>query len=181
MYQIPSSALESARERIVRSIGTQAAAEPLLYVSITHQRLWLLDVSDSDRSWQMSSSRFGQGNLEGSFQTPLGVHRIVEKYGDGARTGTIFRDRLDTGEVWTPDQAPDNLVLSRILRLAGLEEGINKGAGIDSCDRYIYLHGTSRESTIGTPSSHGCVVLRNADIIELFDAVKEGTVVYIDQ
>jgi UDP-N-acetylmuramate--alanine ligase len=70
--------------------------------------------------------------------------------------------------------------LTRILRLEGLEEGINKGPGVDSFERYIYIHGTGREDLIGTPLSHGCVCLRNLDIIRLFGMVKESTLVYID-
>ncbi len=127
-----------------------------------------------------STSRFGNGHRENSLKTPPGLHRINEKYGAGAPPGRIFRDREDTGEDWDHKQNGDNLILTRILRLEGLEEGINKGAGIDSYERYIYIHGTGREDLIGSPLSHGCVVLRNLDIIRLFDIVKEGTIVYID-
>lgn len=73
----------------------------------------------------------------------------------------------------------DNMVLTRILRLRGMEPGLNTGSGVDSFERYIYIHGTNREDLIGTPMSHGCVCMRNQDIIELFDEIKEGTIVYI--
>jgi len=81
---------------------------------------------------------------------------------------------------WDGNSSEDNLILTRILRLEGLEEGINRGAGVDSYERYIYIHGTGREDLVGTPLSQGCVCMRNHDVIRLFDKVKEGTLVYID-
>jgi UDP-N-acetylmuramate--alanine ligase len=128
----------------------------------------------------ISTSRFGIGNQEGSFKTPDGIHRICEKIGAGAPLCRIFKDRCDTGFIWTPEINEGNLILTRILRLEGLEDGINKGAGIDSFERYIYIHGTNLEAYIGTPISHGCICMRNNDIIELFDIIEEGTIVYID-
>jgi UDP-N-acetylmuramate--alanine ligase len=104
----------------------------------------------------------------------------MEKFGAGAPAGRVFRDREDTGEEWDHSQSGDNLILTRILRMEGLEQGINKGPGVDSFERYIYIHGTGREDLIGTPLSHGCVCLRNLDIIRLFDKVRKGTLVYID-
>ncbi|NTW58634.1 MAG: L,D-transpeptidase family protein [Nitrospirae bacterium] len=127
-----------------------------------------------------STSRFGNGNRENSLKTPLGVHRIREKFGAGSPPGRVFRDREDTGEHWDHSQNGDNLILTRILRLEGIEEGVNKGPGVDSYERYIYIHGTGREDLIGTPLSHGCVCMRNLDVIRLFDTVKEGTLVYIE-
>jgi lipoprotein-anchoring transpeptidase ErfK/SrfK len=112
--------------------------------------------------------------------TPPGVHRVKEKYGHGVPVGRVFRDRLDTGDTWTIGEPGDNLILTRILRLEGLEDGINRGPGIDSYERYIYIHGTNNETSIGSPASHGCVCMTNKDVIELFDAVPEGTIVVID-
>ena len=149
-------------------------------VSIETQAL-LVCINDTIvERYDASSSRFGNGNRENSLKTPLGIHRIKEKFGAGAPAGRIFRDREDTGMDWDHRLNGDNLILTRILRLEGLEEGINKGAGVDSYERYIYIHGTGREELIGTPLSHGCVCLRNHDIIRLFETVKEGTLVYID-
>jgi UDP-N-acetylmuramate-alanine ligase len=154
--------------------------EPFLVVSIETQML-LICVHDAIiERYEASTSRFGNGNRENSLKTPLGVHRVREKYGAGAPAGRIFRDREDTGEDWDHSQTGDNLILTRILRLEGLEEGINKGVGVDSYERYIYIHGTGREDLIGTPLSHGCICLRNNDIIRLFEMVREGTIVYID-
>jgi UDP-N-acetylmuramate--alanine ligase len=154
--------------------------ELFLVVSIEKQTLLVCANSTIIERYNASTSRFGIGNRENSLKTPPGIHRIKEKYGACAPAGRVFRDREDTGEDWDHKQNGDNLILTRILRLEGLEQGINKGAGVDSYERYIYIHGTGREDLIGTPLSHGCVVLRNHDVIRLFDIVKEGTLVYID-
>ncbi|HWR72751.1 MAG TPA: L,D-transpeptidase family protein [Nitrospirota bacterium] len=154
--------------------------ELFLVVSVETQTLLVCANGAIVERYNASTSRFGIGNRENSLKTPPGIHRIKEKYGAGAPPGRVFRDREDTGEDWDHGQNGDNLILTRILRLEGLERGINKGAGVDSYERYIYIHGTGREDLIGTPLSHGCVVLRNHDVIRLFDIVKEGTLVYID-
>ncbi len=154
--------------------------ELYLVVSIETQTLLVCSNDAIVERYDASTSRFGNGNRENSLKTPLGVHRIKEKFGAGAPAGRVFRDREDQGEEWDHTTTGDNLILTRILRLEGLEEGINKGPGVDSYERYIYIHGTGREDLIGTPLSHGCVCLRNLDVIRLFDTVKEGTLVYID-
>ncbi len=151
-----------------------------LVVSIETQMLFVCTSGTVIERYPCSTSRFGNGNRENSLKTPLGIHRIKEKYGAGAPPGRVFRDREDTGEDWDHKQNGDNLILTRILRLEGLEEGINRGPGVDSYERYIYIHGTGREDLVGTPLSHGCVCLRNLDVIRLFDTVPEGTLVYID-
>jgi UDP-N-acetylmuramate-alanine ligase len=151
-----------------------------IVVSIEEQALFVCANDAIIERYDCSTSRFGNGNRENSLKTPLGVHRLCEKYGAGAPAGRVFRDREDTGVEWDHKQNGDNLILTRILRLEGLEEGINKGPGVDSYERYIYIHGTGREDLIGTPLSHGCVCMRNHDVLRLFDTVKEGTLVYID-
>ncbi len=151
-----------------------------LVVSIETQTLLVCRNDAILERYNCSTSRFGTGNRENSLKTPLGLHRIREKYGNGAPPGRVFRDREDTGEDWDHKQNGDNLILTRILRLEGLEEGVNKGTGIDSYERYIYIHGTGREDLIGTPLSHGCVCMRNHDVVRLFETVPEGTLVYID-
>jgi UDP-N-acetylmuramate--alanine ligase len=157
-----------------------APREPFLVVSIESQTLLVCEYTTVVERYDISTSRFGNGNRENSLKTPLGVHRIKERFGSGSPAGRIFRDREDTGTDWDHSLSGDNLILTRILRLEGIEEGINKGAGVDSYERYIYIHGTGREDLIGSPMSHGCVCLRNLDIIRLFDMIKEGTVVYLD-
>ncbi|MGC1454597.1 MAG: L,D-transpeptidase family protein [Nitrospirota bacterium] len=154
--------------------------ELFLVVSIEAQTLLICMNDTIVEQYDASTSRFGNGNRENSLKTPLGVHRIREKFGAGAPAGRIFRDREDQGMDWDHSQNGDNLILTRILWLEGLEEGINKGAGVDTYERYIYIHGTGREDLVGTPLSHGCVCLRSHDIIRLYDMVKEGTLVYID-
>jgi UDP-N-acetylmuramate--alanine ligase len=151
-----------------------------IVVSIETQRLYVCKGDSLVDRYLCSTSRFGTGNRENSLKTPPGIHRIREKFGGGAPAGRIFRDREDTGMDWDHSQTGDNLILTRILRLEGLEEGVNKGPGIDSYERYIYIHGTGREDLVGTPLSHGCVCMRNHDITRLFETVGEGTPVYID-
>jgi UDP-N-acetylmuramate--alanine ligase len=175
--------METARlNNIYKKLGKFLAGpqELFLVVSIESQTLLVCQNDRVVERYNCSTSRFGVGNRENSLKTPPGIHRVREKFGAGAPAGRVFRDREDTGEDWDHSQTGDNLILTRILRLEGLEQGINKGVEIDSYERYIYIHGTGREDLIGTPLSHGCVVLRNHDVIRLFDSVQEGTLVYID-
>src|SRR5574337_627624 len=175
--------MESIRLAQIHKRLQKLLTDPLdlyLVVSIEAQALFVCVNDTVVERYDASTSRFGNGNREDSLKTPLGLHRIKEKHGAGARVGRVFRDREDTGEDWDHKQNGDNLILTRILRLEGLEEGINKGPGIDSYELYIYIHGTGREDLIGTPLSHGCVGMRNHDVVRLFDTVREGTLVHID-
>jgi lipoprotein-anchoring transpeptidase ErfK/SrfK len=156
-----------------------AVPERYIIVDTALQRLTVIDKENVVQEFPVSTSRFGIGNEDGSFKTPAGVHRIREKIGDGAPAGRIFRDRIDTGEDWPIGKQGDNLILTRILRLEGLQQGINKGKGIDSYERYIYIHGTNNEDRIGQPLSQGCVCMKNDDVIRLFDSIEEGTIVFI--
>jgi len=144
------------------------------------QTLSYLKESDAAIIFGVSTSRFGIGNSEGSYKTPPGLHRVAEKIGGDAPPRTIFSSRENTGVVWAEGMEDENQILTRILRLQGLEAGVNAGPGIDSYERYVYIHGTNREDMIGTPFSHGCVCMRNEDIIILYDMVEVGTYVYID-
>jgi len=180
---VPSIAMDQSRlHRIHTYIGKHLTSpqDRYIVVSIEEQVLFVCSNDTIVERYDCSTSRFGNGNRENSLKTPLGVHRLCEKYGTGAPAGRVFRDREDAGEDWDHKQNGDNLILTRILRLEGLEEGINKGSGVDSYERYIYIHGTGREDLVGTPLSHGCVCMRNLDVIRLFDTVKEGTLVYLD-
>lgn len=154
--------------------------EPYLVQSIAEQALFVCEKGAINDRYDASTSRFGSGIREGSFKTPPGIHRIMQKIGSGAPAGRIFVEREDTGIDWDGTSIEDNLILTRILRLEGMEDGINKGPGVDSCDRFIYMHGTNREDLVGTPLSHGCICLRNRDILRLFETVREGMLVYID-
>ena len=175
--------MESTRLKYIHKKLQRFLPDPeelFLIQSIEEQALFVCAKGDVVELFDASTSRFGNGIRENSFKTPLGIHRIKEKIGSGAPPGRIFKGRKDTGIDWDQASIEDNLILTRILRLEGLEEGINKGAGVDSYDRYIYIHGTNREDLVGTPLSHGCLALRNSDILRLFDIVREGTLVYID-
>ena len=168
--------------RIYRKMRPRLTEDGELFLvqSIEAQALLVCERDIVVERYDASTSRFGIGIREDSFKTPPGLHRIKEKIGSGAPVGRIFRERRDTGIDWDGGSTEDNLILTRILRLEGLEEGINRGPGVDSYDRCIYIHGTNREDLVGVPLSHGCLVLRNVDILRLFAEVREGTLVYID-
>ncbi|MBE2286486.1 MAG: L,D-transpeptidase [Prosthecobacter sp.] len=149
---------------------------PRLEVSIGTQRLRLFDGVHLVREWPCSTSKFGIGSVEGSNKTPLGCFVVKEKHGDGAECGTIFKSRQPVGQ-WVPGMdTKSDFVLTRILWLHGLE-----ARNANTFQRYIYIHGTNDEQSIGRPASHGCVRLRNRDVIELFDLVPEGTPVWIGE
>lgn len=142
-------------------------------ISIREQLLRLKRGDETLRTYPISSSRFGLGTEEGSMKTPLGKFRVAEKIGHGAVPGTIFKARVALGP---DDPLPDteDFVTSRILWLDGLEEHNE-----NTRDRFIYIHGTRHEDKIGRPDSHGCIRMRNDDVIELFDLVDETTPVVI--
>ena len=156
-------------------------------VSLATQQLFLYQTSDEGdillRQFPVSTARNGAGEQDGSFCTPRGAHRIAQKIGDNAPLFTVFKARVATGEIWTPlldaEEPGRDWILSRILWLDGLEPGKNQGGDVDSHARYIYIHGTSEEDKIGTPVSHGCIRMRNADVVTLFDQVAVDTRVNI--
>jgi len=129
------------------------------------------------RKFRCSTSRFGIGQVESSNCTPLGLHRIVEKIGGGWPVGTVFKGRLPIGYTW--QGMPDAKITTRILWLEGLEPGFNRGGKVDSHARYIYIHGTGDETTIGRPASYGCIHLAADDLVPLFDKLPGGTLVWI--
>jgi len=153
-----------------------------ILISISKQRMLFLNNEIMILEYPISTSRFGIGNKVGSCKTPLGLHKICEKIGKGAPYGAIFKARKNTGEIadiGSENPYSDDLITTRIIRLKGLEDGLNKGEGIDSCKRYIWIHGTADENRIGKPASHGCIRMKNEDIIELFDKIRVGTEVEI--
>jgi len=158
-------------------------AATVVLVDIESQQLHLMVDRAIQRSFPISSSRFGLGSQSGSNKTPLGTHYVKRKYGKDAAPLTIFKGRRDTGERAEIEHLPlatgDDWVTTRILWLSGLEEGKNSGQGVDSYKRYIYIHGTHEEGLIGQPASHGCIRMLNDDVIELFDLVPRKTLVYI--
>jgi hypothetical protein len=153
-------------------------------VSVVQQKLFLMSSIDTLRSYDISTSKNGIGSEQDSYMTPLGLHSVVEKYGEGAPEGTIFISRIKTSKIapieFDTISTGVEYVTSRILRLAGLEFGLNQGENIDSYERYIYIHGTHEEGLIGRPASKGCIRMRNKEVIELFDLVPIGTTIRID-
>jgi lipoprotein-anchoring transpeptidase ErfK/SrfK len=148
-----------------------------LRVSVSAQRLDIIaDDGSVSRSFPVSTAKKGTGSEPNSNKTPLGWHRICQKIGDNAESGTQFVGRKPNGRVWQSSDLVEeqNLVLTRILWLDGEEEHNRT-----SKDRYIYIHGTNREDLIGKPGSAGCVCLRNADVIQLYDLIPIGTRVEI--
>jgi lipoprotein-anchoring transpeptidase ErfK/SrfK len=149
------------------------SARTKIDISIRDQRLTLSRDGEEIRSYPVSSSRFGIGTEEGSMKTPLGNFRIAEKIGHDAEPGTIFKTRVALDP---DDPLPDteDFVTTRILWLDGMDE-----ENVNTRDRFIYIHGTKHEDKIGTPDSHGCIRMRAADVIELFELVDETTQVVI--
>lgn len=148
---------------------------PRIEVSISSQQLALWDGHRQVKSWPTSSSKFGIGFEEGSLKTPIGGFLISEKIGEEAELGTIFKARTPVGH-WEPGTPTDeDLVLTRILRLDGIES-----RNANTQERYVYIHGTNGEDRIGRRASHGCIRLKNRDMVELYDLVPEQTPVWID-
>ncbi len=145
-----------------------------IQVSVPDQELRLLEGETVVKTWPVSTSKYGLGNEEGSFKTPVGKFQVSEEFGDDAPAGTIFKGRQPVGQ-WSPDQPTDeDMVLTRILWLEGLE---NHNA--NTKERFIYIHGTNDEERIGQPASIGCVRMKNDDVIALYDQVGVGTEVEI--
>ena len=151
-----------------------------LAVNVTRQAVSLFEEDTCVKIFPCSTSRFGIGQIEGSNRTPLGLHRIAEKIGAGEPAGTVFRARVVVGHTSQPEFA-DAKITTRILWLAGLEPDFNCGGNVDSHHRYIYIHGTADQKSIGQPASRGCVHLADADLIPLFDLLPSGTLVWIQE
>lgn len=159
----------------------------VLVINIAQQNLTVYQQNKKTAQYPVSTAKNGMGSQQDSGCTPLGKHVIAEKIGGSAPRNTVFIGRVPTGEVYSADfgiSHPErDWILSRILWLSGLEEGVNKGSnsqgGCDTYQRYIYIHGTPDSEPMGAPYSHGCIRMRNQDIIELFEQVEEGTSVII--
>ncbi|MEI7910738.1 MAG: HAD-IB family phosphatase [Verrucomicrobiota bacterium] len=141
-----------------------------LEVSVDGQRLDVFEAERLLRSYPVSTAAKGVGFGEGTFRTPVGRFRVMEKLGEGASSGAVFQSRVAVGS-WSPGSGGgEDLVLTRILRLDGMDP-----ENANTLERCIYIHGTNREELIGSPASHGCIRLRNADMLELFELVPAGT------
>lgn len=154
-----------------------------LQVCIAKQQMSLLENGKLIRCYPVSTAKNGPGQLKGSECTPTGWHRIRAKIGAGQPINSVFIARRPTGEIYSPQLAAEypqrDWILSRILWLGGLEPDHNRYGEVDSAWRYIYIHGCPDELMQGQPASHGCIRMKNADVIELFDRVDAGCKVFI--
>lgn len=155
----------------------------VLVVEIAPQVMWLLErrpgtlAYDVRKRYRCSTSKFGIGQQAGSNCTPLGLHRIAEKVGGGWPVGAVFKSRQLIGYTW--QGLPLAPITNRILWLEGLEPGFNRGGNVDTHARYVYIHGTGDEPTLGRPASHGCIHLAAVDLVPLYDLLPSGTLVWI--
>lgn len=153
-----------------------------LVVNISEQKTYLMQQGKILKSYLVSTAENGIGQQEGSEMTPLGCHEICEKIGDGCAPNTIFQYRQPTGELYNAHigfTQKRDWIITRILRLKGLEPGFNQGSTVDTYQRCIYFHGAPDESPMGVPASRGCIRMHNWDIIDLFERVTVGTKVLI--
>ena len=175
----------SPYDRLVKSCREVGVTIPriCLVASIPEQRLHLFEDGKSLKAYSMSSSKRPPSCEENSFGTPWGLHEVCEKIGEGEPEGMVFKGRLPIGaHYWecAADEQEKNLITTRILRLRGLEAGVNRGGNRDTFARMIYLHGTNHEDKIGQPASAGCLLVRNRDALELFERVPVGVHLLIE-
>jgi len=162
------------------------AALPPLYlrVGISRQRLELIENGRVSRSYPVSTAKNGPGECRGSGCTPRGRHAIRAKIGHNLPPNTVFVGRRPTGELYDEGLAEQHAgrdwIITRILWLGGLEPGLNRYGDVDTAWRYIYIHGSPDEAVTGQPESHGCIRMKSADILDLFERVEAGTPVLIE-
>ncbi|ALH95446.1 cell wall-recycling L,D-carboxypeptidase ElsL [Acinetobacter equi] len=153
-----------------------------ILVDLAEQTLFL---PKHNKLYIISTGKNGIGEFENSGKTPRGWHKVALKFGHNAPKNTVFIARQETGEIYSQDLAEEfperDWILSRILWLSGLEPNFNSGTGCDTFNRYIYIHGTPDTEPMGIPMSHGCIRMKNTDIIELFDLIPEESLVYISE
>lgn len=153
-----------------------------IIVDIATQQLRVLGLP-APRVYPVSTGLNGVGEQQGSGRTPRGQHVISEKFGDDQPVNSVFVGRVATGEIYSPALAAQHpqrdWILSRILWLDGTQTGFNQGEGCDSHSRYIYIHGTPDSEPMGIAQSHGCIRMRNSDIMELYPLLDVGTPVTI--
>jgi lipoprotein-anchoring transpeptidase ErfK/SrfK len=154
-----------------------------IVIDLAAQSLTLLPADGPMQAWAVSTARNGAGEARDSGCTPRGRHVVRARIGAGLPRGAVLVGRRPTGEVWSPALARAepgrDWILSRILWLSGLERGRNRLGRVDTMRRYIYIHGTPDDQPMGIPASHGCIRMRNDDVIELFELVPAGTEVLI--
>ncbi len=157
--------------------------ERLLFVRIGTATMQFYRRGELVKSYVVSTSKRPPSNIKDSLGTPRGLHEIAERIGAGQPPGMVFKARVPTGrhynEALDLEPTKTDLVTGRILWLRGLEPGVNRGGNVDTYERYVYLHGTNHEDRIGEPLSSGCVLLRNIEIVELYEQVRVGDHVLI--
>ncbi|MDB6167345.1 MAG: hypothetical protein JWM88_209 [Verrucomicrobia bacterium] len=161
-------------------LGIKPAAR-LLAVRLERQTMQFFRDGKLVKSYAVSTSRRPPSNVKHSLGTPRGLHEIAERIGDGQPPGTVFKSRVPTGRHFSElgdAAADDNLITTRILWLRGLEPGVNLGGEVDTYERYVYIHGTNQEHRLGERLSAGCVLMRNLEIVELYDQVRVGDMVW---
>ena len=157
-------------------------ADRILIVRISSQTMQFVRGGTLVKTYVISTSRRPPSNIKDSLGTPRGLHEIAERLGAGQPPGMVFKARVSTGRHFSELPAAEtepNLITSRILWLRGLEPGVNLGGDVDTYARYIYIHGTNHEDKLGTPLSAGCVLMRNLEIIDLYEEVRVGDRVLI--
>nr|WP_087145634.1 L,D-transpeptidase [Crenothrix polyspora] len=156
-----------------------------LDISISTQQLSLIEHSRVTKTYPVSTAKKGAGEQKGSECTPRGWHKIRAKIGTDQPVQSVFKGRRPTGEIYTQDLGEcypqRDWILTRILWLGGLEPGKNRYGDVDTCWRYIYIHGCPDQLMTGIPDSHGCVRMKNADVLDLFNRVEVGIKVYIHE
>ncbi len=179
----PADLQHLAEKGWIQHVGAKRGA----WVSVDQQMFFILENLRPIWQARCSTAAAGTGSEANSNKTPLGWHRVAQRIGAGAPWGQIFRSRKNGHELWKPgDTVAEDLVLTRLIVLDGLEPGINQGrnaagVSVDSNERCIYIHGTNAEERIGTPVSHGCIRLLNDDVIQAFEQLPEGTPVLITE
>jgi lipoprotein-anchoring transpeptidase ErfK/SrfK len=179
---LPQEKIKQHSELLIQKFGAKKN-DTIVLVNIAQQQMLIVSNNTMLKTYTVSTAKAGIGAEKNSNKTPLGVHRIKNKMGDKEPLGTIFFARQASGqiaEIYTDTtDTPKDYVTTRILWLDGLEPGKNKGGKVDSYERYIYIHGTHEEGLLGKPMSMGCIRMKNKDVIEIFNLVKEGTLVSI--
>ena len=189
-----SNHLIDAAYKVFENKASNTEVSNFLLVLPSKQQLLHIVKKNIISTYNISTSKYGLGNQNESFQTPTGLHYIAKKIGHDMPRFTIFKGRKPLpGNLTLIDfekknneelrkrhfKEFDDVITSRILWLRGHVIGINKGGNVDSYNRYIYIHGTSEEGRLGTPASHGCIRMKNKDVIDLYKRVEVGTLVLI--
>lgn len=158
-------------------------SEQFLIISIKRQRLYLFSNTLLQKTYIVSTSKEPPSCQENSFGTPLGLHKVAEKIGDGVPLGTVFKARVAQDYTYLEADAKErvqNLITSRIIRIQGLDPALNLNGRQDSYQRYIYIHGTNHEEQLGHPFSQGCIELSNLDCLDLFERLYADSLIWIE-